>query len=266
MTTYVISDIHGCYDEFLCMLARISLNSEDKLILAGDYIDRGRQSLEMLRWLEKKPNNVLPIKGNHDAEFIENIRIMREIDTEEELMTDPESSEDAKALYESVKYMLKQKSGAAAKYYDYYGTIKMLIDQNGVCFQELCRWADMMKVYPFFYRFPMNGRDCIVVHAGFCEAEEAVKDEYSDIVEFYLYARDDSIRIGGVKHGMIISGHTPTIAKDTAFYSEGKVFRYHDEEKDCIFYNIDCGCAYHEAYSSGTMSCIHLEDEKVLYL
>ncbi len=52
MSTYVISDIHGCFDEFQTMLGRIGLTAEDRLILAGDYIDRGKQNLEMLRWLE----------------------------------------------------------------------------------------------------------------------------------------------------------------------------------------------------------------------
>ena len=78
MATYVISDIHGCYDEFLLMLAKIDLKETDRLILAGDYIDRGKKNIEMLKWLEHCPENVTPIKGNHDAEYIENIQIFQE--------------------------------------------------------------------------------------------------------------------------------------------------------------------------------------------
>ena len=52
MGTYVMSDIHGCRDEFLTMLDKIGFSGSDQLFLAGDYIDRGKKSLEMLKWIE----------------------------------------------------------------------------------------------------------------------------------------------------------------------------------------------------------------------
>ena len=55
MSTYVMSDIHGCYNEFHQMLDTIGFSPSDELILAGDYIDRGKQTLEMLYWLEDRP-------------------------------------------------------------------------------------------------------------------------------------------------------------------------------------------------------------------
>ena len=36
MATYVMSDIHGCYDEFVSMLDKIRLSEDDEIILAGD--------------------------------------------------------------------------------------------------------------------------------------------------------------------------------------------------------------------------------------
>lgn len=61
MVTYGMSDTHGCYDEFVSMLDKIRLSEGDELILAGDYVDRGRQNLEMLRWIEEPPVNVAMI-------------------------------------------------------------------------------------------------------------------------------------------------------------------------------------------------------------
>ncbi len=267
MATYVISDIHGCFEEFQAMLSKISLSSEDRLYLAGDYIDRGEQSLAMLRWLEKCPENVFPIKGNHDSEFIENIRIMRRIDQSEKLETDPDSVEDTNALFDSVEYVLKRKDRLALMYFDYYGTIASLILKDGVTFRELCHFADMLSEYPYFYRFPIGERDCIIVHAGYCEDNSAIRGDYDSIEDFYLYAREDAIKLGGVRKGLIISGHTPTIAEGTSFYTDGEVFRYYDAEKDCIFYDIDCGCVYYKhGYPSGTLACIRTEDEEVFYL
>ena len=40
MATYVISDIHGCFNEFDQMLEKIGFSGKDKLILAGDCIDQ----------------------------------------------------------------------------------------------------------------------------------------------------------------------------------------------------------------------------------
>ena len=47
---YVMSDIHGCYDDMIKMLEQIAFTDEDTLILAGDYIDRGSQSFEMVNY------------------------------------------------------------------------------------------------------------------------------------------------------------------------------------------------------------------------
>ena len=55
MATYVISDIHGCYKEFQQMLELLKMNDEDLLILAGDYVDKGTQTCELLNWLADAP-------------------------------------------------------------------------------------------------------------------------------------------------------------------------------------------------------------------
>ena len=60
-----MSDIHGCYDDMIKMLEQIVFTDEDTLILAGDYIDRGSQSFEMLKWIESNPKNVIFLIGNH---------------------------------------------------------------------------------------------------------------------------------------------------------------------------------------------------------
>ena len=40
MSTYVMSDIHGCFDELQAILAKTKFSESDKLILAGDLIER----------------------------------------------------------------------------------------------------------------------------------------------------------------------------------------------------------------------------------
>ena len=79
-----MSDIHGCYDAFLSMLEKICFSDTDTLILAGDYIDRGRQSYEMLQWVERCPSNVFLLRGNHEEEFAAYVDLMLLLDRRED--------------------------------------------------------------------------------------------------------------------------------------------------------------------------------------
>lgn len=71
---YVMSDIHGDYDAFNYALKAVDFNNQNKLILLGDYIDRGSQSLQVLEKiyeLEKNyPDQVLTLLGNHELMFL----------------------------------------------------------------------------------------------------------------------------------------------------------------------------------------------------
>ncbi len=266
MSTYVMSDIHGQFDDFQQMIRKIGFSETDELILAGDYIDRGPQSVEMLRWLEMCPSNVVPLKGNHDVEFAGYVNLMQKIDESCELKTDPESAEDTQILFDTIKYMLKRKGLGLAGFFDYYGTVEDIIMNKGITFGELIRWAQMIDDLEYYKSFSIGDRLCVVVHAGFCDEDALKKSDHKRLEDFYIYAREEGLSIGGIRNGMIIAGHTPTIVDDSVFYNAGKVFRYYDEDKDCIFYNIDCGCGYKGFLEDCRLACIRLEDEAVFYV
>ena len=71
----VVSDIHGCYDEFIRLLGenkikvenhRIIENPADKhLVIAGDYIDSGSQVADMIDFCRENPE-ITVIVGNHE--------------------------------------------------------------------------------------------------------------------------------------------------------------------------------------------------------
>lgn len=267
MGTYVISDIHGCFDEFMELLRKIRFCESDTLYLAGDYVDRGKQSAEMLAWLCERPKNVFPIKGNHDEEFATYISIMTQIDEQENLRTDAASPEDAWNLYNSVEYALQKRNSLALAYFDSYGTVSELISEQHISLGQLSAWAEMLRKLPLYQFAQAGNRQCVIVHAGYADAAEDFAGlGYDDAEEFYLYARKDSIRLGGVRGGMVVAGHTPTIIKSEFAYNGGEVFRFYDKAKDCIFYDIDCGCAYYELEPTATLACLRLEDEEVVYL
>ena len=148
MGTYVIGDIHGCYDEFRLMLEKITLSANDRLILVGDYIDRGPDSLRMLRWLERCPENVTPLRGNHDEEFACYVDLMRRVDAECGLKTAADSHEDVGALYDTTKYVFQKRGLQASLFFDLYGTLGKLLSEPSVTMETLIVWAEMIRKMP----------------------------------------------------------------------------------------------------------------------
>ena len=46
--TYVMSDLHGCYDKYRQMLEQIGFGDDDTLYILGDVIDRGEGGIDIL--------------------------------------------------------------------------------------------------------------------------------------------------------------------------------------------------------------------------
>ena len=66
MSTYVIGDIHGCFDQFVDLLNKINYKKdEDKIILVGDLVNRGPDSLSVLNYC-MADSNITTVLGNHD--------------------------------------------------------------------------------------------------------------------------------------------------------------------------------------------------------
>ena len=260
MSTYVMSDIHGCYDDFIKMLKNIEFDEDDQLILGGDYIDRGNQNLEMLRWMENVPDNVLLIKGNHDIEFAQCISILSSII--KKLKISVNNNEDLQKVYSVIKDDLK------VDMFDYYGTLKHLIFEKYIILLDLELWKKIIDDMPYYFKTRINKCKHIITHAGYITKEnyDKIKSLYNNIESFYVYAREDSMQYGGEEDTTIIFGHTPTIIY-SGFYNNGEVYKHINKKNNCTFYNIDCGKVYYsEKYKNAKLACIRLEDKKVFYI
>lgn len=74
---FVISDIHGMYEHFIKLLEH--WNREDTLVILGDMIDRGPDSLKVVQRVMElaKYHDVIVLQGNHDQmlnDFIDDPR------------------------------------------------------------------------------------------------------------------------------------------------------------------------------------------------
>ena len=247
MSFYVMSDIHGCFDEFIKMLDKIEYTSNDCLILAGDNIDRGDQSFEMVNWLmeHKSPKTVL-LRGNHEEEFIEYVNILNTI-------------QDNISLYDICEQLYLNTG-----FFDLYGTIRYLIKEYNFTIDDLNKWADFFSKMPLLFKKKVGTKRFIVAHAGYICSIKGLK--YSSNKEFYLYAREDNFLHGGYEGATIITGHTPTIIESEFSYNNGDVFKYYNKDKNCTFYDIDCGCVFRDKYQNAKLSCLCLDTEQIYYI
>jgi serine/threonine protein phosphatase 1 len=75
--TFVIGDIHGCFDKFLRLMfvcSAFESGQDIKFVLLGDYIDRGPQSREVIDSLMKRQtdpgHHLICLRGNHEELLI----------------------------------------------------------------------------------------------------------------------------------------------------------------------------------------------------
>lgn len=67
--TYCLSDVHAEYGLFMRLLDRIKFSSTDSLIVCGDMVEKGNDTVKLLKTLAGMPN-ARCIIGNHEYDFL----------------------------------------------------------------------------------------------------------------------------------------------------------------------------------------------------
>jgi bis(5'-nucleosyl)-tetraphosphatase (symmetrical) len=95
MARYAIGDLQGCHDEFVALLAKLHFRPDrDQLLLVGDLVNRGPQSLEVLRHVKSLGASAQSVLGNHDlhllAHYFDPDRRMHRGDTLQQILDAPD--------------------------------------------------------------------------------------------------------------------------------------------------------------------------------
>lgn len=232
---YVISDIHGCFDEYMALLKKINFSEEDQLYVVGDSVDRGPEPIKVLQDMMNRPN-VIYILGNHD--FILYV-IM------------------SKLIVEVNKNNWKDHLSAEALlvYYTWIQDGGLVTSQQfaKLSKKEKLDILDYLSEASLYETIEHDGKEYILVHAGLANfSPEKSLDEY-ELWDFLEERMDYSKRYYPDEHKFLVTGHTPTVT--IKGWGKPEVYRKHGHIA------IDCCCV-----GGGKLAAYCIETGEVTYV
>ena len=97
MAIYAVGDVQGCYAELQQLLEQVRFDpAQDKLWLVGDLVNRGPDSLAVLRLVQSLGNSAITVLGNHDLHLLavaNGIAEPHRTDTLDEILNAPDRDE-----------------------------------------------------------------------------------------------------------------------------------------------------------------------------
>ena len=192
---FVVGDIHGMPEELNEILSFWSPKNS-QLVLIGDYIDRGYDSLAVLEkvWQLQSQSNAICLRGNHEAMLLNFLRSPHNFFNH--YMMNGGVSTICQLLGIGTEKVTKTLS-------------RRLVKQIKHNFPDLEAWLDSL---PFYYEFGQF----IIVHAGV----DLSLDNWKNTSDHdYLWIRDRFHREPNLTGKQVVFGHTPTMVLYQNFHN-----------------------------------------------
>lgn len=227
--TYVVSNLHGCLEEYRTLLQTIGFrNDKDVLYVLGDIVDYGPESMELINDMSLRLN-VYPIAGEHDYTAAKML-----IGYEKMCKT---GTHDADFVDEMTAWI---QDGGQPTMEAYRKLDKDA--QEGI--------IDYLTDMPLYEEVTVGGREYLLLHQGIYDFTPNLELDELEPTDFFSESLDPTEKYFDDK--TIIVGHTPTTEDNGGagriFYGNGTIF-------------IDCGLA-----RGGRLGCLRLEDGKEFYV
>lgn len=232
---YLISDVHGCYEEYQELLDKIHFSNEDELYVLGDAMDRGPEPIKVIQDMMGR-SNVSYIVGNHDYMMLQALgRLMVEI------------TEENYAGYLTSEDLMN---------YSYWVMDGGQITANrfrALPREEQREILDYLSEGLTYAVIEERGKKLILVHAGLRGFEEKRPLEDYELLDFLFERTDYRKRYYQDYRKIIVTGHTPTpnIRED----AQPLIYRGNGHIA------IDCGCVF-----GGNLAAYCVEMEEVTYV
>lgn len=230
---YVISDIHGYYDQFIELLELIQLNDDDTLYVLGDVVDRGPNPIKTLLKLMEMPNAVC-IVGNHELMALDGLRFLNT-----QITTESVDSIDAELLGNLIDW---QRNGS-----------ETTIDEFKQLNQEMRREVlSFIMEFSMYEELSVNRQKYLLVHAGLGDYSPEKQIEDYSLKNLVWDGADYDTQY--FKDTIVITGHTPTQLIESN-PNPGRIYRHLNHIA------IDCGCGM----PNGRLAAICLETGEEFY-
>ena len=245
IATWVVGDVHGMYNTFLNLLNHLDLKEDDKVILIGDIIDRGKDPYKMLKWAMEnvtEDGRYQMILGNHEDNII--CDYYSKLDNRYSRCTEKSDIICLESQYGFDAYMY-------SKGFETLGSVRPFVE-----------WFEALPLYKKVTVTKPDGTEqkYVIAHAWFDRKDSENRNTLlwvRDIVPGNRASKGIFIPdYDGEDNEILIHGHTP-------------VFREHGYPDDAVVYfrehsiNIDCGACF-QRYG-GMLAAIRLEDQKIVY-
>jgi bis(5'-nucleosyl)-tetraphosphatase (symmetrical) len=260
MAIFAIGDLQGCYEQFRKLLDLVGFDrTKDRLWLVGDIVNRGPDSLKILRFVKGLTEAVTIVLGNHDLHLLmvaEGCSPLSRNDTIQDILSAPDREEllhwlrQQKLLHLDGNYAMVHAgllpSWSIAEAHELANSVEATI--RGEEFHEFCtqmygdqpdHWNDKLSGYARL-RVIVNAMTRIRVCTPQGKMDFKFKGMLKDIPQGYLPWFDVPNRASGEK--TIIFGHWSALGLQL---------------RDNLI-ALDTGCLW-----GGALTAIRLDDRKV---